>query len=182
MLEHLDRLVIKPAFAFLGRRAVFGGDLARAERDALAQRIKVQPVGFVGQERARLSTTPVWNGEKLEPRAMILRVFVAAIGDGFAVMPGGLTRTAPNDNPIISMQLGSGSKDSWVVGPTGGAIRETRGPPKHQTATNIAPPAPAPLCVAPPAANFPAGSPTGCSGSRAMPSGRTISSACCARC
>ncbi len=119
VLDHIDQLVIKPAFSFLGRKAVFGGDLSRAERDTLIQRIKVQPVGFVGQERARLSTAPVWNGEKLEPRAMILRVFVAAIGDGFAVMPGGLTRTAPNDNPIISMQLGSGSKDSWVVGHTG---------------------------------------------------------------
>ncbi len=121
VLAHLDQLVIKPAFAFLGRKPVFGGDLTRAEREALAQRIKVQPVGFVGQERARLSTAPVWNGERLEPRAMILRVFVAAIGDGFAAMPGGLTRTAPNDQPIISMQLGSGSKDSWVLGPVGEA-------------------------------------------------------------
>jgi uncharacterized circularly permuted ATP-grasp superfamily protein/uncharacterized alpha-E superfamily protein len=119
VLEHLDQLVIKPAFAFQGRKPVFGGDLTRAEKDTLIQRIKVQPVGFVGQERARLSTAPVWNGERLEPRAMILRVFVAATGDGFAVMPGGLTRTAPNDNPIISMQLGSGSKDSWVVGSPG---------------------------------------------------------------
>jgi len=134
VLEHLDRLVIKPAFSFLGRRAVFGGDLSRAEKDKLTQQIKVQPVGFVGQERARLSTAPVWNGEKLEPRAMILRVFVAAIGDGFAVMPGGLTRTAPNDNPIISMQLGSGSKDSWVVGPPG--ERDAR---LAAVVTNIAP-------------------------------------------
>jgi uncharacterized alpha-E superfamily protein len=79
----------------------------------------------------------VWNGEKLEPRAMILRVFVAAIGDGFAAMPGGLTRTAPNDNPIISMQLGSGSKDSWVLGPVG----ETRATPplNFNASSNIAP-------------------------------------------
>ncbi len=136
VLEHLDRLVIKPAFAFLGRKPLFGGDLTRAEREHLAQRIKVQPVGIVGQERARLSTAPVWNGEKLEPRAMILRVFVAAIGDGFAVMPGGLTRTAPNESPIISMQLGSGSKDSWVLGQTGegrAAARPNNVAPLHST-------------------------------------------------
>ena len=130
---HLSELVIKPAFAFLGRKPVFGGELTRAEKDALIQRIKIQPVGFVGQERARLSTAPVWDGQHLEPRAMILRVFVAAIGDGFAVMPGGLTRTAPNDNPIISMQLGSGSKDSWVLAPAG--ERDTRPAAK----SNIAP-------------------------------------------
>jgi hypothetical protein len=46
---------------------------------------------------------------------MILRVYVAAIGGEFAVMPGGLTRTAPGDEPVVSMQLGGGSKDSWVT-------------------------------------------------------------------
>src|SRR6202000_2139071 len=132
VLANLDRLVIKPAFAFLGRKPVFGGDLTRAEREELAQRIKIQPVGFVGQGRARLSTAPVWDGEKLEPPAVRLRGFVGATGDGFAAMPGGLTRTAPNDNPIISMQLGSGSKDSWVLGQLGEA-RPARQP------SNVAP-------------------------------------------
>ncbi|MDB5397302.1 MAG: uncharacterized protein JWM91_4808 [Rhodospirillales bacterium] len=134
VLDNLDKLVIKPAFTSYRHGSVFGGDLPRAERDALVQRIASQPVGFVGQQRARFSTAPVWNGERLEPRAMLLRVFVAAIGDGFAVMPGGLTRTAPNDNPIISMQLGSGSKDSWVETPIGET--ETRMPPPRN---NVAP-------------------------------------------
>ena len=40
VLENLHRLVIKPAFAFLGRRALFGGDLARADREKLIQQIK----------------------------------------------------------------------------------------------------------------------------------------------
>ena len=70
---------------------------------------------------------------------MILRVFVAAIGDGFAVMPGGLTRTAPNDNPIISMQLGSGSKDSWVVGAVGERDPRHHAPHNITTASNVAP-------------------------------------------
>jgi uncharacterized circularly permuted ATP-grasp superfamily protein/uncharacterized alpha-E superfamily protein len=114
VLGNLDKLVIKPSFTSYRAGSVFGGDLSRADRDALAQRIAANPIAYVGQERARFSSAPVWNGERLEPRAMLLRVFVAATGDGFAVMPGGLTRTAPDDNPIISMQLGSGSKDSWV--------------------------------------------------------------------
>jgi uncharacterized circularly permuted ATP-grasp superfamily protein/uncharacterized alpha-E superfamily protein len=114
VLANLNSLVVKPAFPVDGRKAVFAAELPRAEREALAARIAAEPVAYVGQERARLSTVPVWNGEKLEPRAMVLRVFVAAIGDGFAVMPGGLTRTAHDDSPIVSMQLGGGSKDSWV--------------------------------------------------------------------
>ena len=87
MLANLERVVINPAFAFLGRKHVFGGDLTRAEREELNQRIKVQPVGFVGQDArpAFHSTGGVETARGLEPRAMILRVFVAAIGDGFAV-------------------------------------------------------------------------------------------------
>jgi uncharacterized circularly permuted ATP-grasp superfamily protein/uncharacterized alpha-E superfamily protein len=133
VLDNLDKLVIKPSFTSYRTGSVFGGDLSRAEREALTQRIALQPFAFVGQERARFSTAPVWNGERLEPRAMLLRVYVAAIGDNFVVMPGGLTRTAPNDNPIISMQLGSGSKDSWVE--TSSTEGEKRSPPRSNVAT-----------------------------------------------
>jgi uncharacterized circularly permuted ATP-grasp superfamily protein/uncharacterized alpha-E superfamily protein len=115
VLDNLDDLVIKRAFASYGGNPVFGGRLSRAERAALTQNIKTRPMDFVGQQRAQLSTAPVWNGQRLEPRAMVLRVFVAAIGGNFAVMPGGLTRTAPGDEPVVSMQLGGGSKDSWVM-------------------------------------------------------------------
>lgn len=119
VLEHLNRLMIKPSFAG-GMKPVFGGTLTRAERRELAGKIEQDPMRYVGQEVARLSTVPVWNGHKLEPRSMILRVFVAAIGGEFAVLPGGLTRTAPGDEPVISMQLGGGSKDSWVTSATEG--------------------------------------------------------------
>ncbi len=114
VIENLDRLMIKPSFAG-GLKPVFGGALTRAERRELAAKIEYDPMRYVGQEVARLSTVPVWNGQKLEPRSMILRVFVAAIGGEFAVMPGGLTRTAPGDESVVSMQLGGGSKDSWVT-------------------------------------------------------------------
>lgn len=117
VLGHLERLVIKPAFPPIGTNSIFGERLSRAERSALAAKIGARPMDFVGQERLPLSTAPIWNGQKLEPRPLVLRVFVAAIGDGFCVMPGGLTRTSASDGPVISMQLGSGSKDTWVTGP-----------------------------------------------------------------
>jgi uncharacterized alpha-E superfamily protein len=41
---------------------------------------------------------------------------VAAAGDSYAVMPGGLTRvSSTHDVPIVSMQRGGGSKDTWVL-------------------------------------------------------------------
>ena len=46
----------------------------------------------------------------------MLRTYVAAAGDSYAVMPGGLTRVVAHDDvPIVSMQRGGGSKDTWVL-------------------------------------------------------------------
>ena len=135
VLAHLDTLVIKPAFARGGIQPVFCHDLSRSEREGLAAKITEQPMEYIGQEWAQLSTAPVWNGVRLEPRRIVLRVFVAAIGNGFVVMPGGLTRTAADDVPVVSMQRGGGSKDSWVVAPPGDA--ETARP--RAGASNVAP-------------------------------------------
>jgi uncharacterized circularly permuted ATP-grasp superfamily protein/uncharacterized alpha-E superfamily protein len=117
VLDRLDTLLIKPAFRPPSIVPVFGGGMARSDRADLISRIRARPIDFVGQDRIALSTVPVWTGEKLEPRAMMLRVYVAALGDTFVAMPGGLTRTAPNDGYVISMQMGSGSKDTWVLAP-----------------------------------------------------------------
>ena len=57
----------------------------------------------------------------IQPRHLVLRVYVVAAGDSYAVMPGGLTRvTASLDSLVVSMQRGGGSKDTWVLadGPT----------------------------------------------------------------
>jgi uncharacterized alpha-E superfamily protein len=134
VLNNLDNMLIKPAFRPSGMAPVFGGEISRADREALIARIAAQPMGYVGQERIQLSTAPVWTGEKLEPRALVLRVFVAAIGGDFVAMPGGLTRTATDEGSVVSMQLGSGSKDSWVLtapadGEFASPTRRTPSPP-----------------------------------------------------
>jgi uncharacterized circularly permuted ATP-grasp superfamily protein/uncharacterized alpha-E superfamily protein len=115
VLSRIDSLVIKSAFSPRRMKPAFVGQMSRAEREALIEAIGERPHDFVGQERIALSTAPVWSGERLEPRPMLLRVFVAAVGDRYMVMPGGLTRTAPSEAPVVSMQLGGGSKDSWVL-------------------------------------------------------------------
>ena len=61
-------------------------------------------------------TTPVLQGGRLVPRKMVLRTYLAADRDGFAVMPGGLTRvSAKAGEMVVSMQRGGGSKDTWVL-------------------------------------------------------------------
>jgi uncharacterized circularly permuted ATP-grasp superfamily protein/uncharacterized alpha-E superfamily protein len=116
VLQHLGSHVIKRAFPEERRPPVFGRTLAKAELQSLRDEILARPEAFVAQREMALSTAPVWTGHGLEPRALVLRVFVAATGDSYAVMPGGLTRAAASaDPPIVSMQRGGGSKDTWVI-------------------------------------------------------------------
>jgi uncharacterized circularly permuted ATP-grasp superfamily protein/uncharacterized alpha-E superfamily protein len=116
VLEHLDQMVIKRAFPPVSGQPVFGRTLTPLQRAALVSEIRAHPEEFVGQDEVPLSTAPVWMGQKLESRPLVLRTYVAAAGDSYAVMPGGLTRVAASGEvPIVSMQRGGGSKDTWVL-------------------------------------------------------------------
>jgi uncharacterized circularly permuted ATP-grasp superfamily protein/uncharacterized alpha-E superfamily protein len=117
--ENLDSLVIKPSFPLPGSEPVFGGQLAGEERRKLLERMQARPYNFTGQELLHLSTAPVWQENVLASRRVVLRVFVAAVGDSWAVMPGGLARVSTSlDSPVVSMQRGGGSKDTWVLSDT----------------------------------------------------------------
>ncbi len=114
--DNLDFLVIKPAFPAHGLEPVFGGELAGEERARLLARMQARPYEFAGQEVLDLSTIPVWSKNNLEPRRVVLRVYLAAAGDSWMVMPGGLARVSPTlETPVVSMQRGGGSKDTWVL-------------------------------------------------------------------
>ena len=115
--EHLAELVIKPAHPGLRLEPVFGGGLSAAEAEALIARVRARPDAFVAQEQVALSTGPVWDGERVQPRHLVLRSFATAVGDGaWEVMPGGLTRvSSARDSLVVSMQRGGGSKDTWIA-------------------------------------------------------------------
>jgi uncharacterized circularly permuted ATP-grasp superfamily protein/uncharacterized alpha-E superfamily protein len=116
VLEHLDGMVIKHTFPPVTGQPIFGRLLSTLQRSALVSEIRANPDRFVGQDEMPLSTAPAWLGQKLDPRPLVLRMYVAAAGDSYAVMPGGLTRIAAHgDVPIVSMQRGGGSKDTWVL-------------------------------------------------------------------
>jgi uncharacterized circularly permuted ATP-grasp superfamily protein/uncharacterized alpha-E superfamily protein len=124
VLEHLDHLVVSPISPDPTRTSVFGGALSAEERRALVAAIDAHPHLYVGQEPAAMSTAPALTNERLEPRPMVLRAFLAAEGDGYTVMPGGLCRVAATrDSSVVSNQRGGISKDVWVL--TGEPERET---------------------------------------------------------
>ena len=114
--ENLNFLIMKPAFPSKGMEPVFGGRLAASERARLLDAMAKRPNEYVGQELLNLSSVPVWSDHGLVPRRVVLRVYIAASGNSWIVMPGGLTRVSPSaDTPVVSMQHGGGSKDTWVL-------------------------------------------------------------------
>ena len=116
VIDNLDEIVVKPAFGSRLRQPFFGSRMGAEEREQLIASIRENPHRFVGQEQAALSTAPVWSNGAPEPRPLVLRTYITAAGDSFAVMPGGLTRISMDAAEIIvSMQKGGGSKDTWVL-------------------------------------------------------------------
>jgi uncharacterized circularly permuted ATP-grasp superfamily protein/uncharacterized alpha-E superfamily protein len=116
VIDHLDQIVVKPAFGARLRQPFFGAKMGAGERDQLVASIRENPHLYVGQEQVALSTAPVWSNGALGPRPLVLRAYVSATGDSFVVMPGGLTRISSDPGDIVvSMQKGGGSKDTWVL-------------------------------------------------------------------
>ncbi len=139
VVEHLESLVIKPAFPIFGHEPIFGSALSASMRSDLLDRLRARPHEYVAQEQVALSTAPVWTQDGLQPRHVVLRTFGVASDDGYRVMPGGLARVATSrESLVVSMQRGGGSKDTWVgtdgpvsamtlLPPPGAPIELTRG-------------------------------------------------------
>ncbi|MEZ4862826.1 MAG: circularly permuted type 2 ATP-grasp protein [Caldilineaceae bacterium] len=116
VLEHLDQLVIKPLTRQAYTSTIFGKKLSKRGLAQLRARIKAQPNLFVGQEEVSFSTTPCLVDGQIVARHSVLRTFAVARQDHYTVMPGGLTRSAPDqDTFIVSNSAGGSSKDTWVL-------------------------------------------------------------------
>jgi uncharacterized alpha-E superfamily protein len=95
---------------------VLGGALDPAQRRRIVQAIEDRGIDYVVQEAVTLSTMPVWHENRLEPRPFSLRLFLAKIGDGWRVMPGGFVRIADDsDARAVSLQRGGRTADAWVL-------------------------------------------------------------------
>ena len=118
VIKHLGELVIKPTYASIRREPVFGHALDAAAKAHLIERMRAQPHAYVAQEWVRLSHAPTFGRGKdgrLLSRAVTLRAFAVATKGGYTVMPGALTRVAPHDGDVVSMQWGGSSKDTWML-------------------------------------------------------------------
>jgi uncharacterized circularly permuted ATP-grasp superfamily protein/uncharacterized alpha-E superfamily protein len=119
VLEHLDELVLRPAFRTRSIQIDPEKSLTDKEREELRRHIRFDPDLFAAQEHVDFSTAPAWNGGGLAPRSVSLRVYLVASGGSYHVMPGGLTRVSPEARGrFISMQRGGSSKDTWIISET----------------------------------------------------------------
>lgn len=115
--SHLEDLVIKATHPQLGRYPEFPSAMNAAQRMELMARIEASPEDYVAQEEVALSTAPARTETGIAPRHVVLRVFAVWDGQSYTIMPGGLTRVSTiASSLVVSMQMGGGSKDTWVLG------------------------------------------------------------------
>ena len=94
VLNHLDAVVVKPAFPSRGMEPVFGSELPQTEKGKFAKQLRAHPHEYVAQEQVALSTAPVWENGCLNSRSVVLRTYVLNTGNGWLAFPGGLVRVA----------------------------------------------------------------------------------------
>lgn len=115
VLDHLDDVVVKPAFPSRGMEPVFGAELAQAEKSRFVEQLRSRPYEYVAQEQVALSTAPVWEDGHLHSRSIVLRAYALNAGTEWIVMPGGLVRVAEAQGSVVSMQRGGHSKEAWIL-------------------------------------------------------------------
>lgn len=116
VLANIDRLILRPTSRGTGSSSVLGWELSESERDHLRRRIEHRPLHWVGQEPLAMASAPTLTPDGLQSRRSVLRAFAVARNDSYVVMPGGLTRVAPNGAVNrISNQAGAIAKDTWVL-------------------------------------------------------------------
>jgi uncharacterized circularly permuted ATP-grasp superfamily protein/uncharacterized alpha-E superfamily protein len=118
-IDRFDHLVLAPAFGELPALPIgdgrLGAEFSATERGRVLEAVAERGIDFVAQEAVTLSTTPVWNKGRLEPRPFVLRMFLTRAGDGWEVLPGGFARVAETiDTRAISLQTGGRTADVWV--------------------------------------------------------------------
>jgi uncharacterized circularly permuted ATP-grasp superfamily protein/uncharacterized alpha-E superfamily protein len=121
VLSELSQMSIAGAFGertpgFEAEQHVLPETLPPEQAQRLRAAIEARGVDYVGQEIVRLSTTPVWEDGRLQPRPFVLRVYAAATPDGWQVMPGGFCLISEKaDARAVSMGEGVQSADVCVL-------------------------------------------------------------------
>jgi uncharacterized circularly permuted ATP-grasp superfamily protein len=122
--DHLERaldmfgeLVVKPRAGSGGRDVMICPHAEPADVEEMRDRVRASPRDWVAQPFMELSQHPTVVDGALVPRHVDLRPFVFMHGpDHPRVMPGGLTRYAPDAGAmVVNTSQDGGFKDTWVL-------------------------------------------------------------------
>ena len=115
VIEHIDKLVIKPANESGGYGMLIGSNASAEEKQKFIQLIKKDGRNYMAQPIISLSTCPVITANGVRARHIDLRPFVLQADKSF-VTAGGLTRVAMKKGSlVVNSSQGGGSKDTWIV-------------------------------------------------------------------
>ncbi|MBA9087650.1 putative circularly permuted ATP-grasp superfamily protein [Fontibacillus solani] len=115
VLDRLDEMVVKETSMSGGYGMLIGPAATEEERSLFSEKILQSPGSYIAQPTIKLSTSPVLQNGRLEPRHIDLRGFVLN-GDNVHVIPGGLTRVAMQEGSlVVNSSQGGGCKDTWVL-------------------------------------------------------------------
>ena len=114
-LQDFDDHVFKPVDGSGGKGIVFGPTASEVERAAIVAAALTRPSSLIAQPVLEIDRLPcVSDSGEIEGRRSDLRPFVV-MGPEPWVLPGGLTRVAPDyDSYLVNSSAGGGIKDTWV--------------------------------------------------------------------
>lgn len=115
VLNHMEKLVVKPANEAGGYGLLIGPASTQAQRRKFAELILENPRNYLAQPTLALSRVPTLVNSHFEGRHVDLRPYILC-GRDIYVMPGGLTRVAlKKGSLVVNSSQGGGSKDTWVI-------------------------------------------------------------------
>jgi uncharacterized circularly permuted ATP-grasp superfamily protein len=115
VLEHIEKLVVKPANESGGYGMLIGPRSTKREREKFRKLVEADPRNYMAQPTLSLSTAPIVTPRGPSPRHVDLRPFILS-GHDVYVTTGGLTRVAMRRGSlVVNSSQGGGAKDTWVV-------------------------------------------------------------------
>jgi uncharacterized circularly permuted ATP-grasp superfamily protein len=120
VLEHLQELVLKPVQGAGAEGVVIGSQASPEALAAARAAVLANPEGYVAQRLLPLSGCPTLLADGsggTDLRHVDFRAYLLCEAERITLVPGGLTRVAPdNQSLIVNTRLGGGVKDTWVLG------------------------------------------------------------------
>lgn len=115
ILDNLQDMVTKPVDGSGGYGVLIGPQASAHTIESRRREIRQNPGRWMAQPVQQFSTIPCATADRLEPHRSDLRAFIVT-GKESWVLPGGLTRVAPDPASfVVNSSQGGGSKDTWVI-------------------------------------------------------------------